>query len=222
VPKSIDSEPRADWIQPFLVDAGLLALFAVQHSLMARVGFKRWWTQFIPRPIERSTYVLVSSLLLAILFWLWQPVLEVIWATDLAVLKILSQAIFWMGWGIVLWSTFLIDHFDLFGLNQVYQYFRGRPYTPPDLKAPALYRFVRHPIMLGFLLAFWATSRMTAGHLLFAGMTTLYVLVAIRLEERDLIRFYGQEYENYRTQACMLLPRLVSRKTRRNRETNSP
>lgn len=214
VPKSIDSEPGSERVRSLIVDAGLLALFAVPHSVMARVGFKRWWTRFIPQSIERSTYVLISSLLLAILFWLWQPVEEVIWATDLAGLKILSQLIFWMGWGIVLWSTFLIDHFDLFGLEQVYRCFRGQPYTPPDLKAPFVYRFVRHPIMLGFLLAFWATSRMTAGHLLFAGMTTAYVLVAIRLEERDLIGFYGQRYEAYRARTGMLLPRLISSKAR--------
>ncbi len=215
VPKSIDSAPAPDRFRSLLLDAGLLAMFAVPHSAMARVGFKHWWTKFIPPPVERSTYVLVSSLLLAILFWLWQPVVDVVWATDHPILETLSKAIFWMGWGIVLWSTFLIDHFDLFGLKQVYHSFRGQPDASPDLKAPLLYRFVRHPIMLGFLVAFWSTTRMTAGHLLFAGMTTAYVLVAIHLEERDLIRFYGRKYETYRARTGMLLPRLISGKARR-------
>jgi protein-S-isoprenylcysteine O-methyltransferase Ste14 len=219
VPWSIDSEPRAGRLRSLLIDALLLAGFAVPHSVMARPAFKRWWTRWVPAALERSVYVLCSSLLLALLFWQWYPIDDVIWDIEAPVLRWSVQAICLVGWGIALISTFLLDHADLFGLRQVYLHFRDRPYTPPGFRTPLLYRFIRHPIMLGFLLAFWATPRMTAGHLLFAAMTTAYILVALRLEERDLLRFHGPDYEAYRARTGMLLPRLFA-KGSRNKDVN--
>ncbi len=220
VPWSIDSEPRADRLRSLLIDILLLSGFAVPHSVMARPAFKRWWTRWVPAALERSVYVLCSSVLLALLLWQWHPIDDVIWYIDAPVLRWPIETLFWAGWGIALISTLLIDHADLFGLRQVYLYFRDRPYTPPRFRTPAFYRFIRHPIMLGFLLAFWATPRMTAGHLLFAAMTTVYVLVAIRLEERDLARFHGPDYEAYRARTGMLLPRLFA-KGSRNKDVSS-
>jgi protein-S-isoprenylcysteine O-methyltransferase Ste14 len=182
VPKSVDSGPEGSLAASDVVDILLLLVFAVPHSVMARPAFKRRWTQFVPPPVERSTCVLVSSLALGLLFWKWQPIPSVVWRVSNPVADSLLHAVFWAGWVIVLVSTFLIDHFDLFGLRQVYLYASGRDYTPPAFKTSGLYRFVRHPIMTGFLLAFWATPLMTAGHLLFAAATTAYVLDALRLE----------------------------------------
>jgi protein-S-isoprenylcysteine O-methyltransferase Ste14 len=206
VPKSIDSGTPGEGVAPVIADALLLAAFAVPHSVMARAGFKRWWTRFVPPAVERSTYVLVSSLLLALLMWQWQPLPAVVWHVGSPAGAGALQALFWAGWGIVLLSTFLIDHFDLFGLRQVWLFARGRAYTPPPFRKRLFYRFVRHPLLLGFLIAFWSTPRMTVGHLLFAAATTLYVLVAVRLEERDLARAHGRAYEEYREQVGMLLP----------------
>jgi protein-S-isoprenylcysteine O-methyltransferase Ste14 len=206
VPKSIDSGPPGPLPLAVLVDTLLLLLFAVPHSVMARPAFKRWWTRFIPPPVERSTYVLVSSLALGLLFWQWRPIPAVVWHITNPAGRVLVLAVFWAGWAVVFVSSFLIDHFDLFGLRQVYLYASGRPYTPVDFKVLGLYRHVRHPIMLGFLVAFWAAPTMTAGHLLFAVATTAYILIALRLEERDLIDFHGERYEAYRGQVGMLLP----------------
>jgi protein-S-isoprenylcysteine O-methyltransferase Ste14 len=211
VPKTIDSGEPARMAESLLVDVLLLGLFAVPHSVMARRRFKDWWTRFVPPPAERSTYVLVSSLLLALLFWQWRPLPAVVWEVTPPAARVVLHAVFWAGWGVVLWSTFLIDHFDLFGLRQVYLHARGKPYKPVGFRAAALYRFVRHPIMLGFLIAFWATPRMTAGHLLFAAATTAYILVALWLEERDLVAQHGEAYREYRRQVGMLLPRGVFR-----------
>jgi protein-S-isoprenylcysteine O-methyltransferase Ste14 len=193
-------------LQAFLVDAGLLALFAVQHSAMARPRFKEWWTRIVPRPIERSTYVLVASLILLALFALWRPLPETIWDVRGSALGTLLGALFWAGWAIVLVSTFLIDHFELFGLRQVWTHFRGSPPEGPRFRTPGFYRFLRHPIMLGFLVAFWCTPHMTVGHLLFAILVTAYVLIAIQLEERDLAALHGQAYLDYRRSVSMLLP----------------
>ncbi|QDV35573.1 methanethiol S-methyltransferase [Tautonia plasticadhaerens] len=213
VPRSVDAgRPRSPMGVAVPVDLLLLGLFAVPHSVMARPWFKRRWTRFVPPPVERSTYVLTSSLLLGLLFWQWRPIPIVIWHIDNPVGRWLMGAIFWAGWALVLVSTFLIDHFDLFGLRQVYLHATGRPYTPIEFKTPGPYRYVRHPLMTGFLLAFWATPRMTAGHLLFAGATTVYILIALRFEERYLVGFHGERYEAYREQAGMLLPSLKSRK----------
>jgi len=206
VPKSIDSGPKGSLPASVLIDTLLLLLFAVPHSVMARPAFKRWWTQFIPPPVERSTFVLVSSLTLGLLFWQWRPIPTVVWHPANPVGRWLLHAVFWAGWAVVLVSTFLIDHFDLFGLRQVYLYASGRPYIPVGFRVPGFYRYVRHPLMLGFLLAFWATPTMTIGHLLFAGATTAYILIALQLEERDLVSFHGEQYRAYRKQTSMLLP----------------
>jgi methanethiol S-methyltransferase len=206
VPKSMDSGPSGSPSASVLVDTLLLLLFAVPHSVMARPAFKRWWTRLIPPPVERSTYVLVSSLTLGLLFWQWRPIPAVVWHIANPLGRWLLHAIFWGGWAMVLVSTFLIDHFDLFGLRQVCLYASGRPYTPVSFKVFGLYRYVRHPIMLGFLLAFWAATTMTAGHLVFAGATTAYILIALQLEERDLVGFHGERYQAYQRQTRMLLP----------------
>jgi protein-S-isoprenylcysteine O-methyltransferase Ste14 len=212
VPKAIDSGPAAPLVEAFVVNTVLLSLFAIQHSVMARQWFKKTWTKIIPKPIERSTYVLLASLVLLLLFWQWRPMREVIWDVQNATGRLLLQGLFWMGWGGVLVSTYLVDHFGLFGLKQVYNYLRQKPDQPPIFKTPALYRVVRHPLYLGFIVAFWSAPRMTLGHLFFAAVCTAYIVVAIQFEERDLIRFYGDTYRQYRTQVSMLFPLRLGKK----------
>lgn len=207
VPKSIDSGMVVPASEAVAVNVLLLGLFAVQHSVMARPAFKRWWTRFVPRQIERSTYVLVSSVALILLFWLWRPMPGIAWEVE-SPFAVILRMLFGVGWLLVLVSTFLLDHFDLSGLRQVVLYARGRPYDPPPFRTPALYKVVRHPIMLGFLIAFWATPTMTWGHLLFAGMTTAYIFVGVFLEERDLKNAFGSTYEEYRRQVGMIVPRV--------------
>ncbi len=206
VPKSIDSGPAIPVSHALLVDVALLALFAIQHSVMARRGFKQWWTKIIPEPIERSTYVLITSLLLALLFWRWRPILPVVWQVGNPVVGIVVQAIFWLGWLVVLLSTFMIDHFELFGLRQVYLHLMGKEAAAPAFVTPGLYRCVRHPVLLGFVVAFWAAPSMTAGHALFAVATTAYIVAGIWLEERDLIGLFGDAYREYRKRVPMLIP----------------
>ncbi len=206
VPKSIDSGPHDSIAEAVAIDVFLLGLFAVQHSVMARPGFKQWWTRIVPEHVERSAYVLASSVILAILFWQWRPIPRVVWWVEQPILTAIIWAIFWSGWFVVLVSTFLIDHFDLFGLSQVYRYAKGLPHSPPTFHTPALYRIVRHPIMLGFMIAFWATPIMTWGHLLFAVLTTAYIFVGVWLEERDLRRFHGKTYDDYRQRVAMIVP----------------
>ena len=207
VPKTIDVGPDGGRAQAVLIDAILLGLFAIQHSVMARPAFKRWWTRIIPASCERSTYVLISSLLLILIFWQWRPIAPTIWHVEGWAAATLT-AIFWMGWVIALASTFQIDHFDLFGLRQSFDALRGAADRVQAFKTPLLYRLVRHPLMLGLLLAFWATPHMTAGHLLFAVLSTAYILVGVRLEERDLVAQFGASYERYRERVPMLMPRL--------------
>jgi protein-S-isoprenylcysteine O-methyltransferase Ste14 len=213
VPKSIDSGPSALLGEALAVDLLLLGLFAIQHSVMARPIFKQWWTRFVPSPIERSTYVLVSSLLLALLFWQWRPIPEAVWEIGQPLAVTASWVLFGAGWLTVLISTFLIDHFDLFGLRQVFLYATGKPYLPVPFRTLAFYRVVRHPIMLGFIIAFWATPVMTWGHLLFAVMTTAYILVGVQLEERDLRAAFGDTYDEYRQQVSMIVPWIKKRPT---------
>jgi len=205
VPRTVDSAVPAGLAEALLVDVGLLLLFAVQHSVMARDWFKERWTEIVPRHLERSTFVLVTSLILALMFWQWRPIPDTVWSVSGAGASVL-WAVFALGWAIVLVTTFLIDHFSLFGLRQVWAHFRGERYEYPGFQEPGLYRYVRHPLYLGFLLAFWATPEMTVGHLLFAGATTGYILVGIQLEEQDLLRYHGSRYAAYRERVSMLVP----------------
>jgi len=213
VPKSIDVGSESGLAESILVDAVLLGVFAVQHSVMARPTFKRWWTRIVPASCERSTYVLISSLLLILIFWQWRPIVTTIWLVEGWPAAIFT-AISWIGWVTALASSYMIDHFNLFGLRQVFDELRGVSARVQLFKTPLLYRLVRHPLMLGFLLAFWATPHMTAGHLLFAVMTTGYVLVGVRLEERDLVAQLGASYEQYRRRVPMLMPRLLGGRSR--------
>lgn len=206
VPKTIDSGPTVPLVAAILINAGLLAVFAVQHSVMARRGFKQFLTRFIPEAAERSTYVLLSSMALILLFWQWQPMGGVIWAVKSAGTSLILQGIFILGLFIVLVSTFLINHFDLFGLRQVTLYLQGKPYTQLPFNTPFFYKYVRHPLYFGWLLFFWATPVMTAAHFFFATMTTAYIFFAIQLEERDLIREHGHAYLKYKQEVPMILP----------------
>lgn len=208
VPKTLDSGAQGSFGTALIVNLLLLVVFAVQHSVMARPAFKKVWTRVVPNPIERSTYVLFSSLALILLFALWQPVGVTIWNVENSAARGLLYGLFGAGFLIVLVSTFLINHFDLFGLRQVYLYLRGREYTTLRFKTPLFYKHVRHPLYVGWLFAFWATPTMTVAHLVFAVMTTAYILVAIQFEERDLISIHGDRYAQYRREVPMLIPRL--------------
>lgn len=207
VPKSIDSATSAPLATALLVDGLLLALFAIQHSVMARPGFKRWWTRFVPQPIERATYVLMSSLVLILLFWAWQPLGGHLWQIENPLGRVLLSSMFFLGLATVLYSTFLIDHFDLFGLRQVVLHFQGGAYSERAFATPGLYRHVRHPLYVGWFLTFWMTPDMSMGRLLFAVACTLYILAAIPLEERDLAEALGDDYRDWRQQTPMFIPR---------------
>src|SRR5438309_4313711 len=200
-PRSVDLTPMGageGLATRLIIDALLLSLFAIQHSVMARAWFKGRWTQIVAPQLERSTYVLIASLTLLLLFWQWRPILTVAWDVENSTGRLVLEGLFWLGWLIVLISTFLVDHFDLFGFKQAYCYLKGTECPPAAFKTPGFYKGVRHPIYLGFIIAFWSTPRMSMGHLFFAIMTTGYILVAIQFEERDLIRAYGDKYREYR------------------------
>jgi protein-S-isoprenylcysteine O-methyltransferase Ste14 len=205
VPKSIDSGRQSSFLLALAVNAGLLALFAVQHSVMARQWFNTAWTRIVPQPVERSTYVLFSSVAMFLLFWKWQPMGGVIWNVGSLSGRVALNSLYALGWVILLASTFLIDHFDLFGLRQVWLNLLGRPYVSLGFRTPGFYRIVRHPLYVGWLLLFWAAPVMTSAHLVFALATTAYILMAIKFEERDLVRMHG-EYAEYRRQVPMLVP----------------
>jgi methanethiol S-methyltransferase len=206
VPKSVDTGTVEPTAKAFIINLLLMSLFAIQHSVMARKQFKQWWTQIVPKSVERSTYVLLASLALALLFWQWLPIPTVIWQIGNPQIAIALIALSFVGWLIVLTSTFLINHFELFGLQQVANHLAAHSMPAPYFRTPLFYRFVRHPIYLGFIIAFWATPTMTVGHLLFAGVTTVYIFVGILLEERDLVELFGDEYRRYRDRVSMLVP----------------
>ncbi|WGD52040.1 isoprenylcysteine carboxylmethyltransferase family protein [Bradyrhizobium sp. CB1650] len=206
VPKSIDTGTDTPTVEAVIINLLLLALFAVQHSVMARQRFKAWWTQFVPKAVERSTYVLLSSLSLLLLFWQWRPLPAIVWDVenpDIAVTLVTAAL---AGWVLVFASTFAINHFELFGLHQVTNHLLDKQASPPRFRTPLFYKFVRHPLYLGFIVAFWAAPTMTVGHLLFAAVTTLYILVGIALEERDLVDLFGDEYRQYKQRVSMLIP----------------
>jgi methanethiol S-methyltransferase len=209
VPKSMDTAPHGPLWLSLSVDLGLLGVFALQHSVMARPAFKRRLTRLIPEAAERSTYVLLSSAALLLLFWQWRPLGGEVWRVEQPLPTALLYAGFAFGWGLVLVTTFLINHFDLFGLRQVWSFFRDEPYRPLAFVTPGPYRLVRHPLYLGWLFAFWSAPVMTATHLVFALATTAYILIAIRLEERDLVGIHGTDYLRYRERTPMILPRLT-------------
>ncbi len=210
VPKSIDSVREVPFMTALLTNLALLAVFSVQHSVMARPSFKRWWTRIVPESAERSTYMLFSCAALVVLFALWQPMGIVVWNVDAPLVRALLYSVFAFGWIVLLLATFLINHFDLFGLRQVWLQLLGRPYQPLPFKVTALYRYVRHPIYLGWLLIFWATPTMTVAHLVFAVATSVYILIAIWFEERNLVAAHP-EYEGYRRRVPMLLPSMKRR-----------
>lgn len=207
VPRSLDAGPPAGTLGAVAVDLLLVALFGLQHSVMARPAFKRWITRAVPAPVERSTFVLVASLVLLLMFWQWRPLPATVWHAEGGV-ALLLWAVFALGWATVLLSTFLINHFDLFGLRQTWVHLRRQPLAPLEFRTTLLYRLVRHPIMLGFLLAFWATPHMTYGHLLFAAAMTVYILVGVHYEERDLVRSLGRDYVDYRRRTPAFVPGL--------------
>jgi methanethiol S-methyltransferase len=220
VPKSIDIGGSANFGEAIVIDLLLLGPFAIQHSAMARPAFKRWWNRIFPVACQRSTYVLLSSLILLLLFWQWRPIPMAVWRIE-GLAAWLLIGVYWLGWSIVFASTFMIDHFDLSGLRQAFFALRGAEPSGQSFKTPLLYKIVRHPLMLGFLLAFWATPEMTVGHLLFAIMTTAYILVGLQFEERDLIAEFGTTYQQYRERVPMLVPRLFGRRLAEGRQTEA-
>jgi protein-S-isoprenylcysteine O-methyltransferase Ste14 len=206
VPQTIDTGTVVPIAEALIVNLLLLSLFAVQHSVMARRQFKQWWTQYVPKSVERSTYVLFASLALALLLWQWRPIPTVLWQVADPQIAMAITGLSFVGWFIVLTSTFLINHFELFGLHQVANNLAGRPMPAPRFRTPLFYKLVRHPIYLGFIVAFWAAPTMTIGHLLFAAVTTAYIIVGTLLEEHDLIEMFGDEYRRYRERVSMLVP----------------
>jgi protein-S-isoprenylcysteine O-methyltransferase Ste14 len=211
VPKTIDSGLVGAFWPSLLINLSLLGLFAIQHSGMARPGFKRWWTKLIPKPIERSTYVLLASLVLVLLFWQWRPLPEPVWQVETAWAQLVLWGLFALGWTLVLTATFMISHWHLFGLKQVHEHMKGQDVADPAFQIKGFYRYVRHPLNLGFLIAFWSTPEMTIGHLVFALATTGYIFIAMYLEERDLVALFGERYRDYRQRVPKIVPRPASK-----------
>jgi protein-S-isoprenylcysteine O-methyltransferase Ste14 len=206
VPKTVDSGTPGPLMEALIVNVVLLGIFAVQHSVMARQGFKRWWTRIVPKSVERSTFVVFATAALALLLWQWRPMPDVIWSVQDPIAIAVIQVVFWLGWAILLLSTFLLNHFELFGLRQVLVRLMGWKTPEPQFRTPFLYKRVRHPLYLGFILGFWAAPTMTMGHLLLSVGTTGYILIGIFFEERDLVHMFGDQYRNYRRQVSMLIP----------------
>ncbi|PEN13320.1 hypothetical protein CRI94_10735 [Longibacter salinarum] len=221
VPKTINSGPESAFWTAILINTGLLGLFAVQHSGMARSQFKEWWTRIVPPSVERTTYVLVASGVLALLMWQWRPLTGIVWEVEAGWAETALWAGFGLGWLIVLGTTFIISHWHLFGLKQVHSHYRKQEAPKPQFQVRSLYKYVRHPLYLGFLIAFWSTPTMTVGHLLFAAASTGYILVGATLEERDLIARFGERYRRYRERVPMLLPGLSGGKSTAAKETSA-
>lgn len=216
VPKGIDDGIVGESLQgAAIVNVLLLAAFAVQHAIMARPAFKRWWTQYVPQPIERSTFVLIASGILLVAFWQWRPMPDIVWDIEQPIVRGALWGVYCAGWAMVFYASFLIDHFDLFGLRQVFLHLRGLPYSQRPFMERSVYKLVRHPLMLGFLMAFWAAPTMSLGRLLFAAVTTAYIFLGTRIEERDLVRLHGQEYQRYRQRTAMFFPGLPPRRAAR-------
>ena len=208
VPTTVNSGTTGPWGQAALVNIGLITLFGIQHTVMARKSFKKWWTGIIAKPIERSTYVLFSSLALLLLLWFWQPITVTVWHIEIAWASLILEWGFWLGWLILFLSTWMIDHFNLFGLKQVWYHLKGKEQNPPGFMEPGFYKFVRHPLMLGFLIGFWSIPHMTGGHLLFSGGMTVYILVGVHFEEKAMIRRFGEKYMEYRERVPKFFPGL--------------
>lgn len=206
VPKSIDSGAVGAFGLALIVNILLLALFTIPHTIMARPGFKQWWTTIVPKHIERSTYVMISNLLMILLMWQWQPMVGVVWSVENPVGAFILWSLFGIGWVSIVIASFMINHFDLFGTRQVYLHLLNREYSPLEFKTRGFYNYVRHPLMVGWIVAFWSTPDMTVGHLVFAIGTTVYILIAIQIEERDLVKFHGEAYESYRRRVSMIVP----------------
>jgi len=211
VPKTINSGIPGDLISSIIINLVVLTLFALQHSIMARPAFKKWWVQFVPEYLERSTYILFTAIVLALLYWLWRPMTDVVWHIENNIGVIVMNCLFWSGWIILFASTFMISHTDLFGLRQVYLKFKDQDYPHPEFEISGLYKLVRHPIMTGIIIAFWSTPHMTTGHLLFAAVSTAYILVALQLEEHDLMTLFGEKYASYKRRVSMLFPLKINR-----------
>lgn len=206
IPKTVNSGSGVEGVPALLVNLALIALFGLQHSLMARKSFKQWWTNYVSRPIERSTYVLFSTLAIILLLWLWQPIPETIWEVDASWLSLILSWGFWLGWLVLFLSTYMIDHFSLFGLRQAWSYWKGEEIQSPEFMEPGFYKYVRHPLMLGFLIAFWSVPSMTAGHLLFSAGMTAYIVIGVYFEEKSMVRRFGEKYEDYRERVPKFFP----------------
>ncbi len=206
VPTTVNGETAGSVTKSFLINVGLIALFGIQHTLMARKFFKEKWTNIVPKPVERSTYVLFSSLAIILLLWFWQPLPTTIWNVEITWAALVMDWGFWLGWLILFLSTWMIDHFNLFGIKQVWHYMQGKEVNPPQFMEPGFYKYVRHPLMLGFIIAFWSISHMTVGHLIFSTGMTLYILIGVYFEEKKMIRHFGERYEDYRKRVPKFFP----------------